>query len=193
MGVRVWAAIGNVLKISAAIGFLVALLIGQRAWELYQHDARDALVMETAIGAVVMLLASVLCWNLKGFLVRGNLIARVLIGLYMLGWVISTLGIGLVVIGIVYLFTGEPSTYDRTGGGKKQKPRFKAPSNWQPTAKVGPSGAMLYTDEYRMDSSGIFDSWTPVQVRDKRSGAAYVVAASGEGGWIDARTLLEGA
>jgi hypothetical protein len=117
---------------------------------------------------------------------------RVLVGLYMISWIVSTVGFGLLAVLIVYLFTGQPSAYDTAPKGKPAKPRFKAPANWTPTAKVGPSGAMLYTDSNRSAASGLIDSYTPVQVVDKQLGAARVVSASGEAGWIDLRTLTEG-
>ena len=49
----------------------------------------------------------------------------------------------------------------------------------------------LYPEPNRHGTAGIFDSWTPVQVMDRRDGYAQVVAESGEGGWIDLRTLME--
>ena len=76
---------------------------------------------------------------------------------------------------------------------KEPKPRFKAPAGWYATGKVGPSGAMLYDGPGSGDAAGIFDSFTPVQVVDKQGGYARVVAATGQGGWIDLRTLSEGA
>ena len=72
---------------------------------------------------------------------------------------------------------------------RKPKPRFKAPRNWQATGRVGPSGATIYSDAVGGDQAGIFDSFTPVQVTDRRDGLAHVVAATGEHGWIDMRVL----
>jgi hypothetical protein len=97
--------------------------------------------------------------------------------------------------GVIYLFTGEPAAYDYygfRGKGKEPKPRFAAPADWRPTGRVGPSGAMLYARPDSPDSAGIFDSFTPVQVVDKQNGFAHVVAATGQRGWIDDRTLTEG-
>jgi len=189
MGARAWAAIGNLLKISAVGGFLGSLVIASRAFE---HQVPANLVPAAWAMSIGGFVLSILLWNLKGPLVRGNLIVRVPVGLYMLFWIVSTLGFGLIVILIVYLFTGQPSAYDLVGKGKAPKPRFKAPANWRATAKVGPSGAMLYADASRAEASGIFDSFTPVQVVDKQGGLAHVVASTGEGGWIDQRTLTEG-
>jgi hypothetical protein len=188
MGPRSWAAIGNVLKISAAFGFLSCLYLADRAFNRAVPEEWVNSLWIAVIGGFVL---SIVLWNLKGPLVRGNLWVRVPIGLYMIFWVVGTLGLGLIWILIVYMFTGEPSTYDRTPRGKAPKPRFKEPANWQPTAKVGPSGAMVYADPYREAASGILDSYTPVQVVDKQGSAARVVAASGESGWIDLRTLTE--
>jgi hypothetical protein len=191
MGPRIWAAIANILRVSAAVSCLAAFGFGTRAIEYNQRGAPDSLVMETAVLAVGSFAVALLLWNLKGPLVRGNLVVRLLVGLYMLLWVIGTLGLGLIFILIAYLVTGEPDHYDTVGKGKPPKPRFKAPANWSPTARVGPSGAMLYADANRVAASGIFDSFTPVQVVDRQGGFAHVVAATGEGGWIDLRTLTE--
>ncbi|MEP7378437.1 MAG: hypothetical protein ABI725_02635 [Chloroflexota bacterium] len=192
MGVRTWAAIGNVLKISAALGYLAAAFIGYRAFQLKQVGASGDLVLAAAAVTVLMFAVSILLWNLRGPLVSGNLIVRVLVGAYMLLWVISTLGLGLIFIGIVYLFTSEPDSSELFRRGKPPKPRFKAPAAWRPTGHVGASGATLYADENLQQPAGIFDSWTPVQVVDKRHGLAQVLAESGERGWIDLRTLAEG-
>jgi hypothetical protein len=50
---------------------------------------------------------------------------------------------------------------------------------------------MAYGDEHRDGSTEIFDSWTPVQVTDRKNGLAHVVAATGQRGWIDVRTLTQ--
>ena len=142
---------------------------------------------------MAIFVVSVIVWNLKGPLVSGNVIVRLIVGVYMLLWVISTVGLGLVFIGIVYLFTGEPASYDLVRKGKPAKSRFKAPRNWQPTGRIGPSGATLYTQAAGGAPVGILDSWVPVQIVDKRNGLARVVAATGEGGWMDVRTVTEGA
>ena len=187
MGAREWAAIGNVLKISAAFGFLASLFIADSAYNRRLPADYVPVAWAVAIGT---LLLSVLLWNLKGPLVRGSWFVRVPVGLYMLVWVIASLGTGLIWIGIVYLFTGNPSAYDAAPKGKAPKGP-KAPRNWSPTAKIGPAGAMLYRDSTRVDASGIFDSYTPVQVVDRQASAARVVAANGESGWIDLRSLTE--
>ncbi len=193
MGPRTWAAIGNILRISAVFGYLSGAVLGYRAIELNQRVATANLVPLYAGGAFVAFFVAVLLWNLKGPLIRGNLIARVLVGAYMLLWIISTLGFALIFIGIVYLFTGEPDNGYFFTTEKQSKPRNKAPHDWQPTGRVGPSGAMIYSTSNRASSIGILESSIPVQVMDKRNGLAQVVAASGEGGWIDVRTLMEGA
>lgn len=192
MGPRVWAAIGNVLRISAVFGYLLTLMFGYRAIQLSQQGASSDAVFGPAAASVAFFVMAILLWNVKGPLVSGNLIVRLLVGLYMLWWIISTLGFGLVLIGIVYLFTGEPDSSEVVRAGKAPKPRFKPPVGWRATGQVGPSGATLYSDPDCRAPAGIFDSWTPVQVTDKRNGSAQVIAESGEGGWIDLRTLAEG-
>ena len=192
MGPRTWAAIGNVLRISAVFGYLSGAVLGYKAIQLNQQGMAGDLVALTAGGAGVAIVIAILLWNLKGPLIRGNLIARVLVGAYMLLWVVSTLGLGLIFIGIVYLFTGEPEAIDFYTKQREAKPHFKSPSGWRATGRVGPSGAMLYSDAQRQENVGMFNSGVPVQVMDKRNGLARVVAATGEGGWIDVRTLTEG-
>jgi hypothetical protein len=193
MGDRIWAALGNILRISAIFGYLGVGLLGYRAIELNRAGVPNNVVLPYAAGAVLSLVLALLLWNLKGPLIRGNLIVRFLVGAYMLMWVISTLGFGLIGIGIVYLFTSEPSGIDYYKQGKQPKPRFSPPSKWQPTGRVGPSGATLYSDAHRASAIGILDSFVPVQVVEKSLGYARVVAATGEGGWMDTRTLIEGA
>jgi hypothetical protein len=51
---------------------------------------------------------------------------------------------------------------------------------------------MLYSNAEQDASVGILDSFVPVQVLDRRGGLANVVAATGEGGWVDLRSLQEG-
>jgi hypothetical protein len=193
MSPRIWAAIGNLLKISAFFGFVGATFAGYQVFQLRELGARDDLVLRGAAVTAAMFVVALIVWNLKGPLVSGNFIVRLLVGLYMLLWVISSLGLGLVVIGIVYLFTGEPAAYELVRKGKPPKSAFKPPRNWEPTGRIGPSGATLYTDAARGAPAGILDSWIPVQIVDKRNGLARVVAATGEGGWIDVRTVTEGA
>jgi hypothetical protein len=192
MGPRAWAAIGNILRISSAVSYLGCAVFGYRAIQLSQVGAPRDFVIEHAALSVASFVFAILLWNVKGPLVSGNFIVRLLVGLYMLFWIISTLGFGLIFIGIVYLFTGEPDNSEVFKKGKAPKPRFKPLAEWRATGRVGPSGATLYADPYRAAPAGIFDSWTPVQVMDKRDGYAKVVAATGEGGWIDLRTLTDG-
>lgn len=193
MSPRIWATIGNLLKISAFLGFVGATFAGYQVFQLNELGARDDLVLRGAAVTAAMFVVALITWNLKGPLVSGNFIVRLLVGLYMLLWVIASLGLGLVVIGVVYLFTSEPASYDVVRKGKPPKSPFKPPRNWEQTGRIGPSGATLYTDAARGAPSGILDSWIPVQIVDKRNGLARVVAATGEGGWIDVRTVTEGA
>ena len=57
---------------------------------------------------------------------------------------------------------------------------------------MGPSGATLYKGPVSEEPDGYFDSWTPVQVVESQNGLAHVVAATGQRGWIDVRTLTVG-
>jgi hypothetical protein len=193
MGARIWATFGNILKISAVFSFLGGGLLGYRAIQTNQLGGPRDLVLALTAGTILSFVLAVVFWNLKGPLIRGNLIARIPVGLYMLLYVIGSFGFGLLFIGIVYLFTSEPDAVDFYRPDKPAKPRFAPPPNWQQTARVGPSGAMLYGSAARESAVGIFDSWLPVQVVEKRHGVAHVIAATGERGWIDDRTLLEGA
>lgn len=192
MGPRVWATFGNILRLSAISGYLSGAFFSYAAFELYQRHVPTNQVLLPAALSVVSFVSAILLWNAKGPLVSGNVVVRLLVGLYMLWTVIGSLGIGLIFIGIVYLFTSEPASYDLVRKGKPPKSPFKAPRNWEPTGRIGPSGATLYTDAARGAPSGILDSWIPVQILDKRNGLARVIAATGEGGWIDVRTVTEG-
>jgi hypothetical protein len=192
MGPRGWAAIGNVYRISAVVSYLAVASFGYSAIQLNQQGAPSDVVLRPAAIAVFCFVAAVLMWNSRGPLVSGNLIVRLVAGLFMISWFISTAGLGLVFLGIVYLFTGEPDSSETYRPGKAPKSRFKPPRAWRATGRVGASGATLYADSSRGAPAGIFDSWTPVQVTDKQNGLAQVVAASGEKGWIDLRTLTEG-
>ena len=191
MGPRAWAAIGNLLRISAVFGYLSGAVLGYRAIQLNQQGGAGNLVALAAGGAGVAIVIALVLWNLKGPLIRGNLVARVLVGAYTLFWIVSSLGLGLIVLGVVYLFTGEPEAIDFYTQQRKTKSRHSAPRHWRATGRVGPSGATLYTDPNREAPAGMFNSWTPVQVMDRRSGFARVVAETGQGGWIDLRTLTE--
>ncbi len=192
VGPRAWAAIGNVFRISAVVGYLLCAVFASRAVELQQQRAPASPILAQAGGAVLFLVAAILLWNLKGPLIRGNLLVQLLAGAYMILWVISTLGLGLILIGIVYLFTGQPDDSYFHGKQRPPRQRFKRPSDWRPTGRVGPSGATFYSDANRAAACGIFNSSTPVQVTDRRNGYANVVTELGEGGWIDLRTLAEG-
>jgi hypothetical protein len=192
-----WAAIGNVFKISAAFGLVGTTLLAYGLIDANQRGIRKELIPPLAVVTVLSYAFCILCWNIKGPLIRGNLLARIVFGGWILLGVIFSFGFSLIYLGIVYLFTSEPAAYDYYGmfgsRDKEPKPRFKAPADWQATGHVGPSGATLYADSDRTESAGIFDSFTPVQVVERQNGLARVVAATGEGGWIDQRTLSEGA
>ena len=97
---------------------------------------------------------------------------------------------GPIPIGIVYLLTADPdpSDYQRSSP-KRSGPRFKPPSNFQPTGRVGPSGATVYSDASRTMLIGHFESYIPIQILDERDGYSRVVAATGESGWVDSRTV----
>ncbi len=192
MGPRAWAAIGNVLRITAVFGYLGGALAAYRAAQLYQMGAPGALTLPAVALTIATFVVAFLFWNAKGPLVSGNLIVRLVVGVWVLLSVISSLGLDLIFIGIVYLFTAEPDSSEVFRKGKTPKPRFTPPADWLATGRVGPSGAMVYSNAHRETSLGMIDSWVPVQVMDKSNGYAKVVAATGEGGWIDARTLTEG-
>jgi len=191
---RFWAAIGNVLRLSAFVGFIVGLILAYAAIQDYQSGATGQLFVGRAIGAAVFLILSVLLWLTKAVLVSGRpFIVRWLVGAYMLFWVISTLGIGAIVIAIAYALTGDDVDW-KSDQHTRNAPRVympKPPANWSASGRVGPSGASVYTDASRSESLGVFDSYVPVQIVDRRSGFAYVIAASGARGWIDQRTLME--
>jgi hypothetical protein len=191
MGPRAWAAIGNYLRIGAAFSYIGAAILGYLAIDASQHGASGSVVQRYSIVAVISFVSAVLLWNAKGPLVSGNLIVRLIIGVWMLLGVITSLGLLLIVLGIIYLFTGEPDSSETFGRVKAPKQRFKAPANWRATGHIGPSGATVYSDAVGGHPVGIFDSFTPVQVTDRRAGLAHVVAATGESGWIDTRVLSE--
>jgi len=195
MGPRMWATLGNILKFSAVGAFLTCGLAGYQAIQLNQVGGTHDRVVLFAAAAIVSLLAAVLLWNLKGPLVSGNPIARFFVGLYFLLGVISSLGSYLLIIGIFYLFTGEPEVTSNYGyrAERAAQPQYSPPRGWHATASVGPSGAMAYGGEHRDGTVVVIDSWTPVQVVDKKNGLAHVVAATGQRGWIDVRTLNEAA
>lgn len=187
-----WAAIGNVLKIFSLPMFLSTGLIAYNAMRLAQTQTPREVIILTAGFGVVTLVFALLFWNAKGFLISGNAVARFLAGLYMLLWIVSSLGLALLFIGLAYLVTSEPEPESGWDERRPIKPRFTKPRNWLPTGKVGPAGAMVYSNAEQDASVGIFDSFIPVQVLDRRNGLAHVVAATGEAGWIDLRSLTEG-
>jgi hypothetical protein len=191
MAPRLWATFGNMFQVSAALGFVAEAVIAYRVIELSQQGLSTSWVILGAAGVVVSFLLSILFWNLKGMLLSGNFIARVLVSLYMASSIVFSAGFALIPIAVFYAFTGEPDVYATEPHGRPSKPRFTTPVGWHASGHVGPSGATLYTEPNRHGTAGIFDSWTPVQVMDRRDGYARVVAETGEGGWIDLRTLME--
>jgi hypothetical protein len=191
MGDRAWAAFGNVLRLFSVMLFLGAAGAAIGTYELAQRGPQNLVPFGVGI-VVAALVFAVLFWLAKGPLVAGNGVVRVLVGLYMLLWCFSSLGFALVIIGVVYFFTGEPETYRGIfNAAPPKQPTFTPPHNWRATGLVGPSGAMLYSNAEQEAAVGVFDSWLPVQVLDKRAGLAHVVAATGQRGWIDERTLRE--
>lgn len=193
MGGRTWAAIGNVLRISALGSFLGAAVAGFAASEAIEQGAPTTHIFAFGVVTVVNLIFGALYWMAKGPLVSGSpSFARWIAGVLMILWIVSSLGLALIVIGIVYAFTSEPDEYRGTFAQRAPvKRRFTPPVNWHATGRIGPSGAMAYSDVERAGMVAIFDSYIPVQVIERHDGLAHVVASSGERGWIDARTLSE--
>jgi hypothetical protein len=100
--------------------------------------------------------------------------------------------LGLVFLGIAYLLTGEPEAKQsrvRNDVERPAAPRYRRPSNWQPTRRVGPSGTTVYYDPDRTMPVAMLDSDVPVQVTERGEGVAQVVAQTGLIGWVDVRTL----
>jgi len=192
---RLWATLGNVARISAIFGVLTGAYTGYQAIQRFQIGGDGNIVRTQAIATVVFLAVAVLLWLLKPVLISNRPpiigpIVRVLVVVYMVLWVIGTLGLGLIFIGIVYLFTATPSPYEYARSGSRQKAaKFKAPTNFEPTGRVGPSGAMLYSDSQRSALIGQFESYIPIQVLEERNGFSHVVAGSGQSGWVDNRTV----
>lgn len=190
MGPRAWATVGNVLRIYAVFGYLAGAVAVYWTVQRYQEGSSDQAILNGCLTLAILFLA-ILFWNAKGWLVHGDLIARLLAGIYMMFWVVSSLGTALIFLAVVYFFTGEPSSSDTEQAGPA-KPRHKQPANWQATGRVGASGAMVYSDTNRQSIVGMFESFIPVQVLDRKLGLVQVLAASGERGWIDSRTVIEG-
>jgi len=192
---RLWATLGNVARISAVFGVLSGAYAGYQAISRFQIGGADNVVRTEALATVIFLAVAVLLWLLKPVLISNRPpiigpIVRILVVVYVILWVIGTLGLGLIFIGIVYLFTATPSPYEYASSGPRQQvPKFRAPSNFQPSGRVGPSGATLYSDSMRTELVGHFDSYIPIQVLEERNGFSHVVAGTGQSGWIDARTV----
>jgi len=193
INLRMWATFGNILRINAVLGLIGAALGVQSTLDLLRTHRSDDLVLIIGTLSAAMVVIAVLYWLAKPALVSGRpFFVRWLVGLYMALWVFSSLGFALIIIGVFYLFTGEPDIEERRWRSPEAPaaPRYRKPINWQPSGKVGPSGAMVYSDPQRTDHLGLIDSGIPVQVTDERDGYARVVAATGFAGWIDNRTLV---
>ena len=193
MGKRTWAAIGNVLRISALGTFLGAGVGAVVTYEAIEQGASTSRILGFGVATVVSLIFGILYWMAKGPLVSGSpSFARWIAGVVMILWIVSSLGFALILFGIVYAFTTEPDDYRGIlAAPEPVKPRFAPPVNWHATGRIGPSGATAYSDIDRAGMVAILDSYIPVQVMELQNGLAHVVASSGERGWIDARTLSE--
>jgi hypothetical protein len=192
---RLWATFGNIARISAVFSVALVGLTGYRAIERYQVVGVDPNVTRDAAAGALFLVVAVVLWLLKPVLITNRPaiigpIVRLLVAIYMVLWVIATLGIGLIVIGIVYLVTAEPAAYEHARAAPgPQAPKYRAPTNFQPTNRVGPSGAMIYSDALRTELIGQFESYVPIQVLDQSGGFSRVTAATGQSGWVDNRTV----
>lgn len=194
MGLRMWAALGNVMRLLSLPIFLGGGLVALAILDLLRDRGPTGPVVVASVVCALSVVMALLFWFAKGPLVSGSFVARLLVSLYMVLWLLSTAMLGLVVIGVVYLLTSEPDVYTGHFAERKpDKPRWAPPVNWQATGKIGPSGAMFYSDAEREATLGVFESFIPVQVVDRRNGLAHVIAATGERGWIDTRTLTESA
>jgi hypothetical protein len=188
-----WAALGNVMRLLSLPIFLSSGVLAVAVFQLLAEGAPTSLVIVASMLCGLGFVVALLFWFAKGALISGSVIAQLLVGLYMLLWVLSTALLGLLVIGVVYLFTTEPEVYTGLLAERKpEKPRWKPPVDWQPTGRIGPSGAMAYSDAQRGETVWVFESFVPVQVVERLDGIAHVIAATGERGWIDTRTLTEG-
>jgi hypothetical protein len=190
---RLWAAIGNIFRVFALLSLISGVLAVFNVINLYRARAGDNLVIFLSILAAVILVIAFLFWEAKPALVSGSPFwARWVAGVYVVLWLISSLGLALVFIGIAYLLTGDPEpgeTRWRREPDRPAAPRYKRPSNWQPTRRVGPSGTTVYYDPDRTMPVAMLDSNVPVQVTERGEGVAQVVAQTGLMGWVDVRTL----
>lgn len=192
---RIWATLGNLYRIEAILGLLGIIPLASLAWDRYQLYGADDRFLTYAAVIVVGLVISWLLWMFKPVLISGRPmvigpILRFLVGLGAILSVVFSLGLALIPIGIVYLLTADPDPRDyQRASAPRSGPRFKPPSNFQPSGRVGPSGATVYSDASRSVLVGHFESYIPIQVLDQRDGYSRVVAATGESGWVDSRTV----
>jgi len=189
---RLWAAIGNIFRVFAILSLIGGLVAVLNTVNLFRGRAGDNVVFISGAFAALILVIAFLFWEAKPALVSASPgWARWVAGIYVVLWIVSTVGAALLFIGLAYFFTGEPETPSvwRREPDRPAPPRHRPPANWQATGKVGLSGATVYSDPQRQEPVGILDSEVPVQVLDLGGGVARVVAKTGLGGWIDARTL----
>jgi hypothetical protein len=187
-----WAAIGNIFRVFAVLSLISGVVAVFNVINMFRARAGDNLVIFSSVLAALILVAAFLFWETKPALVSGDPFwARWIAVIYTVLWTVSSVGLALVFIGIAYLLTGEPETEShwRREPDRPPPPRYKAPVNWQPTRRVGPSGTTVYQDPDRTLPFAILDSDVPVQVTERGEGVAQVVAQTGLMGWVDVRTL----
>ena len=188
-----WAAIGNLLRLNSLLTFA-----GLALFSLQLPDLLDGMPSELVGPLIAFVVVSsvfaVLLWMAKPALVSGSpFFVRWLVGLWVLLGIIGSFGFYLIFIAIAYVFTSEPEQESIFSQRQQPaKPRFKPPRDWRPTGRIGPSGAMVYAGTDREGPIAMFVSWLPVQIVERRDGYTRVVAATGEAGWIDDRTVTEG-
>jgi len=190
---RLWAAIGNIFRVFAVLTFLGGVFAVFGTINLYRARAGDNVVFLAGAVAALILVLAFLQWEAKPALVAGSPFwARWLGGVYTSLWVIGSVGLGLVLIGVAYLLTGEPDASALHRSNEVERPvapRYRRPTNWQPTRRVGPSGATVYYDPDRTMPVARLDSDVPVQVTERGEGVAQIVVQTGVMGWVDVRTL----
>lgn len=212
---RIWATLGNLYRIEAFFGALGLIALTYSAIQRFQVVGADSVVLQYAAVIVVGLVICSLLWMIKPVLISNRPriigpIVRILIGgSFLLGWLVLAALLAtyyqyrgvveavllaafanFVYFGIVYAFTGEPAAYEYARAAPQQQaPRYKAPANFAASNRVGPSGAMLYSDAMRTELIGQFESYVPIQVLEQSGGFSRVTAATGQSGWVDSRTV----
>jgi hypothetical protein len=190
---RLWAAIGNIFRVFAVLSLISGVLAVLNVINLYRARAGDNVVFIAGAFAALILVIAFLFWEAKPALVSGSPFwARWVAGIYVVLWLISSLGLALLFIGIAYLLTGDPQPSGIRWRREPERPaaaRYRPPVNWQPTRRVGPSGTTVYYDPDRTMPVAMLDSNVPVQVTERGEGVAQVVAQTGLIGWVDVRTL----